>query len=145
MPNKLATALRTRMNEQGLEGRTADAAKVVGVSYPSLSAVLAGKAKPNKATGAKYQAYLGIGDEDFANLLGDVQVVRKPRAESAAPARKAGRPAGRPAAKPAASHGGGDDLTRAARALGDLLQDALALRVHRASPELRNVIERILG
>ena len=144
MPNKLATALRTRMNEQGLEGRTADAAKVVGVSYPSLSAVLAGKAKPNKATGAKYQAYLGIGDDDFANLLGDVQVVRKPRGTTASPARKAGRPAGRPAAaKPATT--GGDDLTRAARALGDLLQDALALRVHRASPELRNVIERILG
>ena len=144
MPNKLATALRTRMNEQGLEGRTADAAKVVGVSYPSLSAVLAGKAKPNKATGAKYQASLGIGDDDFANLLGDVQVVRKPRVTTASPARKAGRPAGRPAAaKPAAT--GGDDLTRAARALGDLLQDALALRVHRASPELRNVIERILG
>jgi len=143
MPNKLANALHTRMNEQGLEGRTADAAKAIGVSYPGLAAVLSGKAKPNKSTGAKYQAYLGIGDEDFRNLLSDVQVVRKPRATSA-PARKAGRPAGRPAAvKPSTSSG--DELARAARALGDLLQDGLALRVHRASPDLRNVIERILG
>jgi hypothetical protein len=145
MPNKLATALRTRINEQGLEGRTAEAAKAIGVSYPSLAGVLAGRAKPNKSTGARYQAFLGIGDEDFANLLGDVQVARKPRGDGAAP-RKPGRPAGRPAgAGKAAAGGNGDELARAARALGDLLQDGLALSVHRASPEIRSVIERILG
>lgn len=143
MPNKLATALRTRIAEQGLEGRTVEAAKAIGVSYPSLAGVLAGRAKPNKATGARYQAFLGIGDEDFANLLGDVQVARKPR-EDGAPARKVGRPAGRPKASGGGA-GNGDELARAARALGDLLQDGLALRVHRASPELRGVIERILG
>jgi len=69
MLNKLATALQTVIGERGMADDLGAAAKQIGVAPLSLKKVLAGVAKPNKATVGKYQAFLGIGNDDFAHLL----------------------------------------------------------------------------
>lgn len=151
MSNRLAIAIRQRMADQGLEGRTGDAARTIGVSYPTLLAVLAGRSKPNKATAPKYQAFLGLNDEDWAHLVSDLRTERGERT----PGRRGRRPAAETADDDgpvmATTRRGGDaggdtaDLQRAVRALGALLQDGLALKVHTAPADLRAVIERIVG
>ena len=70
MSSKLATALKTVLSERNLTDNLGEAAKKIGVAYPSLKKILDGESKPNKATAGKYQSFLGIEDEDFANLLG---------------------------------------------------------------------------
>jgi hypothetical protein len=82
MSNKLATALQTVIGERGMADNLAEAAKKIGVAYLSLKKVLDGAAKPNKATAGKYQAFLGIDNDDFANLL-------EPKADKPAKAAKA--------------------------------------------------------
>ncbi len=155
MTNKLATALATVIAEQQLTGNYGKVAERIGVSYPSLRAVLAGKGKPNKATAAKYQKFLGIGAEDFAHLLADAPRGGRPtKAARAAKDVRATEPvtqsAPDSAAKaprsipPAVATAGGKDLDRALAALNDVLADDLALRVHAASPGLRALIARIV-
>jgi len=69
MSSKLAIALKTVLEERGLAANLGDAAKKIGIAYPSLKKVLDGNAKPNKATAKKYQSFLGVADDDFATLM----------------------------------------------------------------------------
>jgi hypothetical protein len=170
MSSKLAIALKTVLEERGLAGNLGGAAKSIGVAYPSLKKVLDGAAKPNKATAGKYQAFLGISDEDFANLLGG----KAARAAKAPGARRGRKPAAETQEVPP---GAGDDvqaddaeknvtraisptteptyarrslagdvaLDRALAALDGVLKDDLALRVHAAPAGIRALIGRILG
>lgn len=104
MASKLATALKTVLSERNLADNLGEAAKKIGVAYPSLKKILDGDSKPNKATAGKYQSFLGIEDEDFANLLGlkaeksdDAPKLPKPAKRGKATVTR-GRPAGRPSA-----------------------------------------------
>ena len=160
MSSKLATALTTVLAERGLAGNLGEAAKKIGVAYPSLKKVLDGVAKPNKATIGKYQAFLGVDDEDFANLLVSppgkparrgrrmtVEAEALPSEECVSTAEKDPTRAISPTTESAYAHGGRREagFDRALAALDGVLQDGLALRVHAAPAGIRALIARILG
>ena len=107
MSNKLATALQTVISERGMADNLGEAAKKIGVAYLSLKKVLDGTAKPNKATAGKYQAFLGVDKDDFANLLGpksekSAKPAKAPKAPKQAKAPKVAGARGRPRRSPAA-------------------------------------------
>lgn len=167
MSSKLATALKTVLEERGLADNLGDAAKKIGVAYPSLKKVIDGVAKPNKATAGKYQSFLGIEDEDFANLLGgkahkvkaekqgrgrrkaaaETEEVPSQLGNEASDAEKDVTRAISPTTEPTYSRHGSvsDALDRALAALDGVLKDDLALRVHAAPAGIRALIVRILG
>lgn len=149
MPNRLATALATIIAEKQLGGNLGKAAEQIGVSYPSLRAVLAGKGKPNKATATKYQRFLGLDADDFASLLDDAQRGGKPSKLQRAPKARLtteSAPTEPPELNPTnittRPH---NELDRALAALQTVLADDLALKVHAASPGMRALIARMLG
>jgi len=171
MTTKLATALTTVLDERGLSSNLGKAAEAIGVSYPSLRAVLNGSGKPNKATAAKYRDFLGVSEDDFTNLLADSSRGGK-KAKGEKPAKgKRGRPAAATAevafsradegesevlspedvapaaatpraARAKASTSG--DLEQALAAIQGFLDDELVLKVHAASPAMRSLIAKIL-
>lgn len=169
MTTKLATALTTVLNEKGLSSNLGKAAEAIGVSYPSLRAVLNGSGKPNKATAAKYRDFLGVTEDDFTNLLADSSRGGK-KSKGEKPAKgKRGRPAAvgadvtftadpgdsevlspedvAPVATPRASRSkpsSSGDLDHALAAIQGFLDDELVLKVHAASPAMRSLIAKIL-
>jgi DNA-binding XRE family transcriptional regulator len=124
-------------------------AKAIGVSPVSLRGILKGTSKPNATTAQKYAKYLGVEAEAVAPTKS------KRTTGKAAPAKKSKKATGgkrTAAAKPARSakkttkpaQGLGAQLVEAVSAAAGVLDDQLALSVHRAGAKERELIAHIL-
>ena len=109
-------------------------AKAIGVSTVSLRGILAGKSRPNAATITKYASYLGLKADELA--VGGKRGAKPSRAAKTAKAvAKAPR-------KPRI--GLGAELVSAVSAAAAVLDDELALAVHKAGKLEREIIGRLL-
>ncbi len=144
-------ALKQKQTETKLS--TEALAKAIGVSPISLRGILKGKSKPNATTAQKYAKYLGVEAEAVAPAKAEKT---KRTTGKAAPAKKSKKATGgkRSAkAKPARSaknttkpaQGLGAQLVETVSAAAGVLDDQLALAVHRAGKTERELIARLMG
>lgn len=134
MSINLTKSLKAKQAEGKLS--TEALAKAIGVSTVSVTGVLKGKSKPNATTAKKYAAFLGI---DIAELTGG-----KP-AKRAAKATKAGKPAkAAKTTKVRRSAGLGTELVNVVAIAAAVLDDQLALAVHSAGKQERELISHLL-
>lgn len=164
MKSNIAQLLNAQQKEHKL---SVDAlSKKIGVSSISVRGVLSGKSTPNKSTIAKYAAFLGV---DVATLAGADKSAKKPgtskgpkgskakakatvkvtkaaKGGSPTKAAKRGR-AARSAFGPVSGsrRGFGSDLMAVAAVAASVLDDALAIAIHRATPTERDLVSRLLG
>lgn len=137
MPINLTKTLKAKQAESKLSNEAL--AKAIGVSTVSVSGVLKGKSKPNATTAKKYAAYLGI---DIAELgakpaKAGAKADKPRKAKAAKRAAKTGRSV--------AAKGLGAELVSAVSAAAAVLDDQLALAVHKAGKMERSLIARLLN
>lgn len=136
MPINLTKSLIAKQKESKLSAEAL--AKAIGVSTVSLRGVLRGKSKPNATTAKKYAEFLGL---DPAALKGGGKTARKaPRK-----AKRGEKAAARPARSASRSNGLGAELVSAVAIAAAILDDTIALAVHRAGTAERELIGRLLG
>ena len=139
MPTNLAKSLKAKQSESKLSNEAL--AKAIGVSTVSVTGVLKGKSKPNATTAKKYAAFLGV---DVAELVG-AKAGKKTGKQASKPRKaKAGKRTAKAGRKVAAT-GLGAELVSAVSAAAEVLDDQLALAVHKAGKVEREIISRLLG
>lgn len=137
--SKLADAIRAKAAADGVS--PAAAARKVGLALPAFRAVLRGKSHPNARSLPKYAALLGISIEEVKALL----------PKDGAPAVAAGKPGAAAAAKGGAGKKAGARHAQFARLLAlleqaeALMDDKLAVAVHRLPPDKRRTIADIVN
>jgi transcriptional regulator with XRE-family HTH domain len=141
-------ALKKKQTETKLS--TEALANAIGVSPISLRGILKGKSRPNATTAQKYADYLGLSAETVApenvKRATGKAVSAKQGKKANREKREASPKSARPANKSSSTAKGlGAQLVEAVSAAAGVLDDHLALAVHRAGKIERELISHILG
>jgi DNA-binding XRE family transcriptional regulator len=141
-------ALKQKQTETKLS--TEALAKAIGVSPISLRGILKGKSKPNAKTAQKYAKYLGVETEAVApakteQTTGKATSAKKTKKVTGGKRAAAPKPAQSAKKTTKPTQGLGAQLVEAVSAAAGVLDDGLALAVHRAGKSERELISRLLG
>lgn len=117
-------------------------AKAIGVSTVSVSGVLKGKSKPNATTAKKYSSYLGV---ELAELSSAPEESGKRTKKTKKSRGATGAKQVTASSRKSSSRGLGADLVSAVQAAAAVLDDGLAIAVHKAGKMERELVARLLG
>jgi DNA-binding XRE family transcriptional regulator len=142
-------ALKQKQTETKLS--TEALAKAIGVSPISLRGILKGKSKPNAKTAQKYAVYLGLSADAVAPAKAKQTIGKVTAKPTSAKKTKRGKRGAAP--KPARSakktsrptQGLGAQLVEVVSAAAEVLDDQVALAVHRAGSKERELIAHLLS
>jgi transcriptional regulator with XRE-family HTH domain len=141
-------ALKQKQTETKLS--TEALAKAIGVSPVSLRGILKGKSKPNASTAQKYAKYLGVETETVApakskRITSKTALTKKIQKTKSAKRAASPKPARSAKVTTMPAQGLGAQLVEAVSAAAGVLDDQLALSVHRAGRTERELIARLLN
>ena len=149
--------LKAKISEKGLNA--ADAAAAIGISAPSLRTALSGKSFPNARSLNKYSSFLGLSDADTKALIdaakpaagskagkkaGKVAKSAGDKGPKAAKADKTKGKGGRKAKVSGSSSAALEAIASALKQADGLMNDSLAVAVHKLNAGTRKIIESIV-